>query len=215
MMMHIKICGITTLSDALAAIDAGADMLGFNFYPASPRFIQTNVCAEISEFLHKEHPEIILVGVFVNKPSEEALRILRDCSLHLAQLHGDESPDKLKDFNGKAYKAFRGVPGLEDLKNYLVGTSFSSPALLLDAPTTGLYGGSGKTVDWYSAAELANKYPILLAGGLKPENIADALLQVKPWGVDAASGVEIHPGKKDPKKMRAFVQAVRNFAVSD
>ena len=204
-MTKIKICGIKTLNDALAAIEAGADYLGFNFYRRSVRFIEKRACAEMTSVLKKEHSQIKLVGVFVNALVEEIKDILDTCSLDLAQLHGDETAEMLKALDGKAYKAFRGIP--ESLDGFVRS---ESPAFLVDASVKGVYGGSGVTADWNGAAELAQKYPLLLAGGLTPENVAEAVRQVKPWGVDVASGVESAPGEKDASKMKAFVRAVRN-----
>ena len=202
--MHIKICGITSLQDALAAIEAGADYLGFNFYPASPRSISPGACAEISSALIREHPQVKRVGLFVNMPTDEVRAILDGCSLDLAQLHGDEPPEELAALGTRAFKAFRGVP-LE-----LDGCARpEAPALLIDAAVQGAYGGTGRTADWEGAAALAKKFPLLLAGGLNPDNVAAAVRQVRPWGVDAASGVESAPGRKDAGRMRAFVQAVR------
>jgi phosphoribosylanthranilate isomerase len=204
-MTKIKICGIKTLPDALAAIEAGTDYLGFNFYPKSPRFIEKQTCVEITSFLKKEYPQIKLIGVFVNSIVEEIKDIMETCSLDLAQLHGDETADMLSKLDGKAFKAFRGIP--QNLDGF---ERQDAPVFLLDASVKGLYGGSGVTADWDGAAELARKYPLLLAGGLTPENVAEAIGRVKPWGVDVASGVESAPGKKDPSRMKAFVQAVRD-----
>jgi phosphoribosylanthranilate isomerase len=147
---------------------------------------------------------ITYVGVFVNASADEIRMTMRTCGLNLAQLHGDETSEMLDELNGKAFKAFRGIPA--DVSGYAKN---ESPALLLDASVKGLYGGSGVTADWSAAAELAKKYPLLLAGGLTPENVAEAVRQVRPWGVDVASGVEAGPGKKDAEKMSAFVRAVR------
>ncbi|GAB4401681.1 MAG: phosphoribosylanthranilate isomerase [Anaerolineales bacterium] len=219
-MTKIKICGIKTLKDALAAIEAGADYLGFNFYPKSVRFIEKPACAEITSVLKREHPHIKLVGVFVNLPAEEIKDILRTCQLDLAQLHGDETPEMLSAFNGKAFKAIRlsAETSVDEsvypfLKSVFIRESVTEsvykPAMLIDAAVKGVYGGSGVTADWTAAAQLAKKYPLLLAGGLTPENVADAVRQVRPWGVDVASGVESAPGEKDAGKMKAFVQAVR------
>ncbi|MEW6284988.1 MAG: phosphoribosylanthranilate isomerase [Chloroflexota bacterium] len=203
-MTKIKICGIKTLADALAAIEAGADYLGFNFYPKSVRFIEKAACAEIASVLKREHLQIKLVGVFVNASVEEIKDTLQTCSLDLAQLHGDEPPEMLSALDGKAFKAFRGIPEKAD------GFARSEPpAFLLDASVKGVYGGSGVTADWTAAAELAKKYPLLLAGGLTPENVAEAVCRVKPWGVDVASGVESTPGQKDAEKMVQFVREVR------
>ena len=202
-MTKIKICGIKTLNNALAAIEAGADYLGFNFYPKSVRFIEKDTCAEITSVLKKEHLQIKLVGVFVNSSVEEVQDILNTSSLGLAQLHGDETAEMLNELDGKAFKAFRGIP--EGIKGF---ARSESPAFLVDASVKGLYGGSGVTADWNTAAELAKQYPLLLAGGLTPENVAEAVRRVKPWGVDVASGVESALGEKDAGKMKAFVRAV-------
>ena len=199
-----KICGIKTLKDALAAIDSGADYLGFNFYSKSVRFIEKSACAEITSVLKREHPQVKLVGVFVNSSVEEIKDILQTCHLDLAQLHGDETPETFAQLAPHAFRAFRGIP--ESNGGY---ERDEAPAMLIDAAVKGVYGGSGVTADWSAAAELAKKYPLLLAGGLTPENVADAVRQVQPWGVDVASGVESTPGEKDAEKMSAFVKAVR------
>lgn len=203
-MTKIKICGIKTVRDALAAIEAGADYLGFNFYPKSSRFIERQACAEITSVLKREYPQVRLVGVFVNSSVEEVKDTLQICSLDLAQLHGDETPEMLTAFNGKAFKAFRGIP--ENVDGFVRN---DAPVFLLDASVKGVYGGSGVTADWDGAAELAKTYPLLLAGGLTPENVAEAVSRVKPWGVDVASGVESAPGEKDAGKLVEFVKAVR------
>jgi phosphoribosylanthranilate isomerase len=203
-MTIVKICGIKTLKDAQAAIDAGADYLGFNFYPKSIRFIEKSACAKITSVLKREHPQVKLVGVFVNLPVDEIKDILQTCRLDLAQLHGDETPETFAQLAPHAFRAFRGIP--ESNAGY---ERDEAPAMLIDAAVKGVYGGSGVTADWVAAAELAKKYPLLLAGGLTPENVADAVRQVRPWGVDVASGVESAPGEKDAGKMKAFVQAVR------
>ncbi len=237
-MTKIKICGIKTLKDALAAIEAGADYLGFNFYPKSVRFIEKTACAEITSVLKREHPNIKLVGVFVNSPVDEVKDILQTCHLDLAQLHGDETPEMLSAFNGKAFKAIRlssseffetsVYPFLYPLTasaHLLAKQSVSPsvhpfpsveyPSLLIDAAVKGVYGGSGVTADWTAAAELAKKYPLLLAGGLTPENVADAVRQVQPWGVDVASGVESVPGEKDAGKMIQFVKEVKRLEIGN
>ncbi|MCX6060269.1 MAG: phosphoribosylanthranilate isomerase [Chloroflexi bacterium] len=204
-MTIIKICGIKTLIDALAAINAGPNYLGFNFYPKSVRFIEKEICAEITSVLKREYPQIKLVGVFVNSAVGEVKNILETCSLDLAQLHGDETPEMFAQLAPRVFKAFRGIPS--DITGY---ERDDVPALLVDAAVKGVYGGSGVAADWLAAAELAKRYPLLLAGGLTPENVADAVRQVRPWGVDVASGVESAAGEKDAAKMKAFVQAVLN-----
>ena len=213
-MTKIKICGLKTLPDAIAAIEAGADLLGFNFYPKSPRYIEPVACAEITAILREEHPAVTLVGVFVNSPAEEIRATLQTAHLHLAQLHGDESPEMVAELAPLAFKAIRlKSDARADLEADNPASKYapqSAPALLVDASVPGLYGGSGVTADWDAAAQLAKQIPLLLAGGLTPENIADAIARVQPWGVDTASGVESAPGVKDPAKMQAFVQAARN-----
>ena len=203
-MTKIKICGIKTIRDALAAMDAGADLLGFNFYPKSLRYIDPGICRDIMSVMRK-YAHITYVGVFVNASPAEIRATMETCALTLAQLHGDETSEMLHSLYGKAFKAFRGIP--ENLTGFL---REEAPAFLMDASVKGAYGGTGVTANWSAAAELANHYPILLAGGLTPENVAEAVWRVKPWGVDAASGVESSPGVKDPTKMKAFVQAVHS-----
>jgi phosphoribosylanthranilate isomerase len=206
-MTRVKICGITNLEDALAATEAGADYVGFNFYPASPRFIQTEACAAISRVLAERYPGVGRVGVFVNAGREQVLATLDACGLDLAQLHGDEPPELLAELGGRAFKALRGLPGA-DLEAYLHHAP-PAPALLLDAAAVGAYGGSGQTGDWAAAAEVARRCSLFLAGGLRPENVAAAVAQVRPWGVDTASGVELRPGVKDLEKVARFIQEVR------
>src|SRR5689334_19230679 len=202
-MTKIKICGIKTVTDALTAMDAGADLIGFNFYPKSPRYIEVGRCRDIMSTIQK-HGHITYVGVFVNASAGEIRATMETCGLSLAQLHGDETSEMLNALDGKAFKAFRGIP--ENINGF---SRPDAPAFLVDASVKGIYGGSGVTADWRGAAELAEEYPLLLAGGLTPENVAGALRQVRPWGVDVASGVEFAPGEKDPGKIRAFVKAVK------
>ena len=203
-MTKIKICGIKTLDDALAAIDLGADLIGFNFYPKSPRYVEVGMCRNIMSKV-RTIGRVTCVGVFVNISVGEIHATMDTCGLNLAQLHGDETAEFMESLLEKSFKAFRGIP---DDVNGFVGDD--APAFLVDASVKGLYGGSGVTADWDGTAELAKKYPLLLAGGLTPANVAEAVKRVKPWGVDVASGVESAPGKKDPSKMQAFVQAVRD-----
>lgn len=194
------------MKDALAAIDAGADYLGFNFYPKGVRSIEKETCAEITSVLKREHPDIKLVGVFVNSFVDDMKNILETCSLDLAQLHGDETPEIFEQLAPRVFKAFRGIPS--EVTGY---ERNGAPAMLVDSAVKGMYGGSGVTADWSAASELAKHYPLLLAGGLTPENVADAVRQVKPWGVDVASGVESAAGEKDAAKMSAFVKAVKRL----
>jgi phosphoribosylanthranilate isomerase len=197
------------VDDALAAMDAGADLLGFNFYPKSPRCIDVGKCRDIMSVMRK-YGHMTYVGLFVNASVVEVRATIETCGLSLAQLHGDETPAILKALDGKAFKAFRGVPEAERIDGF---ARSNSPALLVDAAVKGAYGGTGVTADWSAAAELAKKYPLLLAGGLTPDNVGEAVRQVKPWGVDVASGVEARPGEKDPGKMIAFIRAVRDATI--
>ena len=206
-MTKIKICGIKTVKDALAAMEAGADLIGFNFYPKSPRYIDVGTCRNIMSVMRR-HGHVTYVGVFVNASVEEVYATIETCGLSLAQLHGDETPEMLSALNGRAFKAFRGIP------THITGYERNdAPALLVDAAVKGVYGGSGVTADWTAAEELAKKYPLLLAGGLTPENVADAVRQVRPWGVDVASGVESAPGEKDAGKMVQFVKEVKRVEI--
>jgi phosphoribosylanthranilate isomerase len=216
--MKIKICGITSLEDARAAIEAGADYLGFNFYPPSPRSILPEACAQITSVLRREYPQAQLVGVFVNMPVAQVKSILTGCGLHLAQLHGDETVEVLEEFEGRAFKAVR--LSTDSFTDSRIRTDFGryaqlrggqAPVLLVDAAVKGAYGGTGVTADWSAAAELAKRYPLLLAGGLTAENVGAAVRQVRPWGVDTASGVEASPGKKDAEKMKAFVAEIQRI----
>lgn len=202
-MTKIKICGIKTIPDALAAVNAGADLIGFNFYPKSPRYVDVGMCRNIMSVM-RQIGRVTCVGVFVNASVEEIHATMDTCGLNLAQLHGDETLEFMGSLQEKSFKAFRGIPSTID--------GFErqdAPAFLVDASVKGVYGGSGVTADWKGAAELAKKYPLLLAGGLTPENVAEAVSRVKPWGVDVASGVESAPGKKDVGRMIEFVKAVR------
>ena len=208
-MTKIKICGIKKIDDALDAMDAGADLMGFNFYPKSPRYIDVGTCRDIMAVMRK-YGHIIYVGVFVNAPLEQVRATMEICGLNLAQLHGDETSEMVKSFHGKAFKAFRGVP--QSINDFVRD---QAPALLLDASVKGAYGGTGTTADWTAAAELARQYPLLLAGGLTSENVGEAVRHVQPWGVDVASGVESSPGVKDASKMKAFVNAVRSAKSPD
>jgi phosphoribosylanthranilate isomerase len=205
-MTIVKICGIKTLPEALAAVEAGAEYLGFNFYPKSVRFINALEFLALASVLKKEVPFIKRVGVFVNASPADIAALLEVGALDLAQLHGDESPEFCASFGNRAFKAYRCVPDVGANPYF----RSEAPALLMDASVNGSYGGTGHTADWPAAAKLARHYPLLLAGGLNPDNVAQAVGQIHPWGVDVASGVESSPGKKDPVRMKAFVRAVRS-----
>ncbi len=203
--MRLKICGMTNSDDALAAIDAGADYLGFNFYPKSPRYISPKACAHIISNLRSP---VTTVGIFVNADPADVAAVLDDCGLDLAQLHGDETPEHLTALWGRAFKAFRGAADGVDYAAF-ARISPGYPSLLIDAHMPNAYGGTGRTADWEAARSIAAQFPIFLAGGLTPENVANAVERVNPWGVDVASGVEAAPRRKDYRKMKAFVRAAR------
>jgi phosphoribosylanthranilate isomerase len=209
-MTIVKICGVRTLEDALAAVDAGADMLGFNFYPPSPRYIDPAACAELvaqMSVARVRFPQ--LVGVFVNEAPDTIRRILDTCGLDVAQLSGDEPAGDLRQLEGRAFKAIRPRHAVEADELARRYANAEPPALLLDASHTGLYGGSGAVADWGVAAELAARLPLMLAGGLTPDNVAEAVAAGRPWGVDVASGVESAPGVKDATKMSEFVRRAK------
>ncbi len=212
--MKVKICGLTNLEDAFAAVEAGTDMLGFNFYPDSPRYIEPGRCEQITAALRKQHVTALTVGVFVNEPASDIARILQKCGLDLAQLHGDEPPAILEELEGRAFKAIRPQTAAQAdaaVRRYAHIPHGSGPALLVDAYRPGQYGGTGEVGDWSLVGSIAADTPILLAGGLTPDNVSAAVAMVRPWGADVASGVESRPGKKDRHKLEAFVRAVRNF----
>jgi phosphoribosylanthranilate isomerase len=200
---RVKICGITNAADGQAAVEAGADALGFNFYEKSPRYVALETAAEISRGLR---PFIMRVGVFVNAPEEFVTHAIADCGLTMLQFHGDETPEFCTQFGLMSMKAFRmhGPETLEELPKY------ETDAYLLDAYSSTTLGGTGEKFNWNLAVE-AQKFgkPIFLAGGLTPENVADAIRQVRPFGVDVSSGVERSPGKKDHAKLKAFIAAAR------
>jgi phosphoribosylanthranilate isomerase len=204
-MVLVKICGITNFSDAQAAVDAGANALGLNFYPRSPRFIAKADAARIRIRLPEE---VESVGVFVNASAADVAAMYRDVRFSAAQLHGNETPELVAELSRmlKVIKAFRvgaDFP-LEQLEEYRGASAF-----LLDAAEAGQYGGTGNTTDWAVARKAAATHRIILAGGLKLENVGEAIRLVRPYGVDVASGVETKPGRKDHGKLREFIQGVR------
>lgn len=198
----VKICGITNLADAQAAVEAGADMLGFNFYEKSPRHIPVEQAAEIVLQLS---PFVMKVGVFVNPTEARVQRAISEAGLTMLQFHGDEPPEFCGQFGLMSMKAFR----IRDEHSLAQIPNYATDAYLLDAFSADEFGGTGKKFNWDLAVE-AQKFgkPIFLAGGLTPENVADAVRQVRPFAVDVSSGVESAPGKKDHAKVKAFIEAV-------
>ncbi len=216
--VQLKICGITSLEDSLAAVAAGAGWLGFNFYPPSPRYIQPAACAALLEALAERGATVQRVGVFVNAAPGHIRAVLDGCGLDLAQLSGDEPPeilDTLAELGVPAFKALRPkTPADLETARRAYPPHLAAPAWLVDAYRPGEFGGTGQTADWSLASSLAALAPIFLAGGLTPENVGAALRQVQPWGVDVASGVEEAPGRKSAVKMAAFAQAVRDYSLN-
>ena len=200
----IKICGITRLEDALAAARLGADALGFNFWPGSRRHLAP---AEARKIVRRLPSFVVPVGVFVDPSRDEVLGAVDVSGVAVAQLHGDEPPELCLSLPLPVLKAIR-VASVHDLAAL---ASYEVQGFLLDAPTPG-YGGSGHTFDWGLAAEVARELPIVLAGGLGPHNVAEAVRTVRPWAVDVASGVERAPGVKDHDRMRLFVERAREAA---
>jgi phosphoribosylanthranilate isomerase len=210
--MKVKVCGITNLEDAQAAIDVGVDLLGFNFYRKSVRYVAPEMARSIVAQIRSGARRPQLIGVFVNSPLLEVQSILREVDLDFAQLHGDESLELMAQLSDRAFKALR-PQSLDEAENQArTYAAASEPALLIDAYRKGEYGGTGQVGDWSLAAQIARQHSILLAGGLTPENVAGAIRQVRPWGVDVASGVELSPGRKDVEKMRAFVANAKSSA---
>jgi phosphoribosylanthranilate isomerase len=203
-MVRVKICGVTSVEDALLACELGADAIGLNFFPESPRCVTPFVAGNI---VHKLPPFVVAVGVFVNWKPEAVIALAKALQLAGAQLHGDEAPDDVREVAEKVQviKALRPARGSKpaDLNRYR-----NAAAILLDAAGTGKYGGSGETADWEFAREAAKSHRVILAGGLTPTNVAEAIRNVKPYAVDVASGVESKPGKKDAGKLREFFAQV-------
>jgi phosphoribosylanthranilate isomerase len=201
-MIKIKICGITNLEDALTAATAGADALGFNFYKKSPRFIEPTKAAEIIAQLP---PFIMPVGVFVNEREEKIREIQALTCMQAIQLHGDESPEFCQRLDGRIIKAFQ-VKDKESLQNM---AHYRVAAYLLDSYKEGARGGTGVAFDWHLAVVAKTFGKVILAGGLTPENVAEAVKLVQPYGVDVAGGVEKEKGIKDHAKLRKFITEVR------
>ncbi len=221
--MIVKICGIKTLSAARSAIEAGADMLGYNFYRPSSRYISPEACRAIQAQLGDHRQAVETVGVFVNLSNQEIESIMQDCGLDYAQLSGDEPTEQAEQLRCRWFKAIRPrrpSAAQRAAARYAVirtdpssfGRVSAGPDLLVDAYRRGRYGGTGQVADWSLAASLARQYQLLLAGGLNPENVTGAIRQVRPWGVDVASGVESAPGIKDPVKIKQFILAARQAA---
>ncbi len=201
--VRVKICGLTNLDDALAAVDAGADGLGFILVPGTPRYVTPAAVANIIAGLP---PFVAKVGVFVDEPLEQVQSVLAECGLDLIQLHGRESPEYCAALCPRAIKSFRvrNAESLARLAEYRVA------AYLLDTYLPGQAGGTGQVFDWGLARQAAAHGRIILAGGLTPQNVGEAVRAVRPYAVDVSSGVEASPGRKDQGKLRAFVRVAKS-----
>ena len=206
-MTLVKICGITNIDDALAAVAAGADLLGFNFYKPSPRYITPQHARESVEKLPNS---VLKVGVFVNESAADVQTIMREAGLGALQLHGDESPEYCCEFPGYyVIKTF----AVTDTFDVQAAEAYEVDAIMLDTKHNRLRGGTGRVFDWSIARQAALTIPQLyLAGGLSPENVENAIKTVRPLAVDACSALEDSPGKKNEERMRVFVNTVRRVA---
>jgi phosphoribosylanthranilate isomerase len=201
----IKICGITNSADAQLAVELGADALGFIFYPKSPRCINVQTAADICNALP---PFVAKVGVFVNELEYEIEKALAECLLTALQFHGDEPPGFCQKFAAKSIKAIR----VRDEESLRAAAEYDVDALLLDTYTDNSRGGTGKAFDWSLAmkAKETLEPPIILSGGLTTVNVQEAIRKVRPYAVDVSSGVEREPGKKDPEKLRRFIELCKS-----
>lgn len=208
---RVKVCGITNPSDARSAIDAGAEMLGFNFYRPSPRYVEPEVAREIIAGVRAEtQTTATMIGVFVNESVEALLRIAAEACLDGVQLHGDETEEYCRQLKARAPHYFVvKVIRPADCVEVAALNGAAADALMLDAYDPLLRGGTGRTVNWEIARQAAQRGRLFLAGGLSPENISEAIATVRPYAVDACSALEVSPGMKDPIRIREFVAAVR------
>lgn len=204
-MIKIKICGITNIEDALTAAEAGADALGFNFYKKSPRYIEPKKAAEIIAQLP---PLVMPVALFVNEREEKIRDIMFTTGIKVLQFQGDERPEFCERFSTRVIKVFQ-VKDKESLKHM---AHYRVSAYLLDSYKEGMRGGTGVTFDWHLAVVAKTLGRIILAGGLTPENVAEAVRLVQPYAVDVASGVEKEKGIKDHAKIKKFISEVRKAA---
>jgi indole-3-glycerol phosphate synthase/phosphoribosylanthranilate isomerase/anthranilate synthase/indole-3-glycerol phosphate synthase/phosphoribosylanthranilate isomerase len=208
----VKICGITNVEDARAAIEAGADMLGFNFYKDSPRFITPEAAREIIRALRVDSRVLVsMIGVFVNESSDKVVRLAEEADLDGLQLHGDETIEYCRRLKQEAPRQFLvKVLSAASPREPEALKEFAADAVMIDAHDPKLRGGTGKLADWTWAKEMVAQLPrVFLAGGLSPENVAEAIVNVHPYAVDACSSLESSPGKKSAKRMREFVEIVR------
>ncbi|MBU0678091.1 MAG: phosphoribosylanthranilate isomerase [Verrucomicrobia bacterium] len=201
--LFVKICGCANEADAKAVASFGPDAMGFIFWPGSPRCVDP---AEVSRWVEGMPAAILKVGVFVNQELDVVRDTAATAGLDVVQLHGDETPAYCGELEGRIWKAVH-----LDRCDLALLNSYPVDAFLVDSYSTESPGGTGKTVDWSVAADFVRNSPknVLLAGGLRPENVGEAVDMVHPWGVDVSSGVEASPGRKDLEKVREFIEACR------
>lgn len=200
-----KICGITSVDDAVAAVSAGADAIGLVFYPKSPRHVGLEPAVAIARAVG---PYVTVVGLFVDASAETVHDVLRHVPLHVLQFHGDESPAFCASFERPFYKAVRMAADVDVQQVEAAYAEAGAVAMLLDSYSPAAPGGTGETFGW-ERIPVERRLPLILAGGLTPDNVAQAVMQVRPYAVDVSSGVEITPGRKDSAKIAAFIRAVR------
>jgi phosphoribosylanthranilate isomerase len=206
-MVHVKICGITSLEDAQAATDAGADALGFVFYPPSPRYVTPEQAGRIIQTLP---PFVTTVGLFVDVALDAVNDLAARCGLDRIQLHGRETPEFCRQVTRPVIKAIR----IKNAESLSLVPDYNVSAYLLDAYVEGaLPGGTGASFSWELAAQAKPYGPVILAGGLTPENIEAAIAQIRPYGVDVSTGVERTPGIKDHQKVRQFIARAKAAAL--
>ena len=200
--MKVKICGIRSLEEAQAAVDAGADALGFNFWSSSARYVEPYAAREVITGIA---PNVCTVGVFVNEEASRIVDIASELRLSAVQLHGDESPEFCERLASiRTFKTIKAIRVEQDFDLSLI-ESYRVNMVLLDSSSEGSYGGTGRRFDWRIAIEAKHLAPIILAGGLNIENVWDAITQVRPAAIDVCSGVEAEPGRKDLEKLRGFM----------
>jgi phosphoribosylanthranilate isomerase len=208
MPLRWKVCGLTTERDAVAAVAAGADAVGFVFYPPSPRAVSPKRAGEISSVLPAETWRF---GVFVDAPAAAIEDTIAAASLDFAQLSGDEDPATTTGLSRHAFKALRLEPAATAADAAAMAARYPECTLLVDTHVAGEYGGTGVAANWGAARSLASEHRLMLAGGLTPENVATAVETVRPWAVDVSSGVESGPGRKCPELLRRFAAALEAF----